>query len=474
MLAGEKSNRYGAAQAACTFLGRALDISEKAGIPLETEKEVRLHSELATAYEAIGAIGDAVNAYKKVIDLNRKYGMIDEEKNNLFCLTNLMRMWPVQAEAEIILAGVITRVNELGDKLLETMCRTLNCLAIGGYGQIKKMYQLGLEAEKLALEEGDPKFIFATRFLRATHERWIGRPRKTVELTEGLVESALSIYNIMVLSMVIQFRGIALAEIGQIENGIASLNKGIDICEKFGVYIFLGSLINCLGYCYGEIYQEEEAWKNNLKSEEIALRLLKKYPMGRKQWAHALAQAETSLAENLLDQGNIDEAWTRIRELEKKAKGEEFNNQRLQWESRMNYIKAQILLRRNELSQAEKLIQENLQMVRKDLIKKREGSFLRVLGEVQVKRNEHENAITTMNEGIHILKEVGNPRQLWQAYTSFASALDKMGRHSDAQEQWGAALEVVQNTAKGLSDRDLRNGFFNAEQIRVILSKAAG
>ena len=116
-------------------------------------------------------------------------------------------------------------------------------------------------------------------------------------------------------------------------------------------------------------------------------------------------------------------------------------------------------------------IQENLEMGRKDLMKKREGSFLRLLGEVQAKRNESENSIKTLNESIQILKEVENPRQLWQAHCSLASTFKKMGKGSEAQEQWGAASDIIQNTAKGLSDRELRDGFLNAEPIREILSK---
>ena len=87
-----------------------------------------------------------------------------------------------------------------------------------------------------------------------------------------------------------------------------------------------------------------------------------------------------------------------------------------------------------------------------------------------MKRDENENAIRTLNESIQILKEVENPRQLWQAYGSLASAYDEMGRPSEAKEQWGAAKDIIQNTAKGLSDRELREGFLNAEPIREILS----
>jgi hypothetical protein len=49
-----------------------------------------------------------------------------------------------------------------------------------------------------------------------------------------------------------------------------------------------------------------------------------------------------------------------------------------------------------------------------------------------------------------------------------------MGRRSEAKEQWGLASDIIQNTAEELSDRELREGFLNAQPIREIFSKAAG
>jgi len=43
-----------------------------------------------------------------------------------------------------------------------------------------------------------------------------------------------------------------------------------------------------------------------------------------------------------------------------------------------------------------------------------------------------------------ILKEVGNPRQLWEAHASLASVYEKLRRESEARERWGAAVEVIQ------------------------------
>ena len=111
-------------------------------------------------------------------------------------------------------------------------------------------------------------------------------------------------------------RGAALAEVGQIEDSIGMIRKTIDLCERFGALYHLGPLYNCLGYCYGEIYQPAKAWEFNLRSEEIARSLFEKYPMGRRHWGHALGNAEASLAENSLDQGNPDAALERIEAIE--------------------------------------------------------------------------------------------------------------------------------------------------------------
>ncbi len=101
-----------------------------------------------------------------------------------------------------------------------------------------------------------------------------------------------------------------------------------------------------------------------------------------------------------------------------------------------------------------------------------EGSFLRLLGEVQVRRGESEAALNNIGQAIHILVEVGNPRQIWEAYASLGSAFNKTGRLSDARDQWSLATEVIKRTANDLSNRELKEGFFNADPVREILSKS--
>jgi len=147
-----------------------------------------------------------------------------------------------------------------------------------------------------------------------------------------------------------------------------------------------------------------------------------------------------------------------------------FNWERHQWESRLNYLAAQILLIRNDTAQADTIIQKNLKLVKDKLMKKRQGCFLRLAGDLLLKQNDFENALNYLRESVHILEEVGNPRQLWQAYASLASAFHNAGKSSEARENWGLAADLINNTANRLSDNELKSGFLNADPIKSILS----
>jgi len=177
--------------------------------------------------------------------------------------------------------------------------------------------------------------------------------------------------------------------------------------------------------------------------------------------------------ENLFDQGKLDAAWDRIESFQEESKSRDYDGLRSHWESRMNYLTGQIILARNDPARAKSVVEKSLESMRKEHIAKREGSLLRLLGEVQIRRNELENAISSLSEAVLILKKVGNPRQLWQAHSSLASGFSKLGRSSEARDQLGAAAETVMKAGDGLSDRQLRDDFFQAKPIREILSKSS-
>ena len=88
-----------------------------------------------------------------------------------------------------------------------------------------------------------------------------------------------------------------------------------------------------------------------------------------------------------------------------------------------------------------------------------------------MRRDQFDQALASLVEAIRILTEVGNPRQLWQAHGSLASAYESIGLTSEARDQWGAAAEIIRKVDSGLADRQLRQEFLKARQVREILAK---
>jgi tetratricopeptide (TPR) repeat protein len=473
MLAAEKSNHNKAAQAACEFFRQALKVVESTHISLDPDKERRIHQGLASASIDIGDINTALENYRKAMEVCQKYGMITDEIEILVEIAWAKWFTPMERnEAIRSYEEKIARTREVGDKGAESRILSIKGFYLGSLGHRYEGHKMTVEAEAMALQTGNPRAVIVARGMRAIAERWLGRPGKTIELTEGMVDALSKMFYLNQLSGLIFVRGLSLAEIGRIEDAFATLKHGIDLCEKFGGVVHLGRLYNTLGYCYSEIHHPEEAWKWNLKSEGISRKLMEQYPMGGLIAGEIVAQANVNLMENLFDQGKTEEVWNRIKSFEEESKSPGYYRSRDRWEARLDCLASLILLQREKVDEAGARILRNLEISRREYTKKIEGRFLRLLGEVQMKRKEFDHAISSISEAILILKEVGNPRQLWEAYASLASVYDKLRRGSEAREQWGAAAEVIHNTANGLPDRNLREGFLNAKPIREILANA--
>jgi class 3 adenylate cyclase/tetratricopeptide (TPR) repeat protein len=472
LLAGEKSNRQDALQNANDFFERAFEIWKGAGLSLEIETQVRLYHGWALANVGLGAVGKVVEGFKKSVDMARQHGLTDYEREGLFELAFISYTLPARNEGEEILNQGIARSRETDDKALESINLLQKAQFTSVYGRPHVGFEMVPNAERLAMESGHPRVINFSRFIRAVIERWLGRPGNAAQLLDTVVARIRAVGSRGRLVYVLSLQGIALGEIGEIENAVASLKEGIELSEKFGIQQRRAALHNSLGYCYGEICRPDLAIQANRESKELAGRLMSQFPMGRRGYAEMRAQASVNIMENLFDQDKIEEALDMLESFKEESRSDVYDMFRHQWESRMNYLLAQILLKRGDLGNCSTVIEENLEKVREVHSKKREGGFLRLLGEVQMTQGQSGSATGNLTEAILILKEVGNPRQLWQAHNSLATAFDQLGRSSEAREQWGAAAAVIQNMANGLSDSELREGFLKAEPVRNIMPKA--
>ncbi len=473
--AGAKSISTNAIGAAHEFFTRAFEMAKASSSLISPDKEVLLHTGLGGVNIALGRFGEAVQGYKTAAAISKAHGMVRSEREGLMRLALLMYAWPIKEQADEILRNGIVRADELRDM----GCKALNQGALvfreACYGgNLSKATDSFASLEKMAMDEED--FLTGTflRLVRSFMVRWWGRPRLTVQLNEGLIELLLGRLDLFMFSVAVDFRATALAELGRIDEAMTTLNLGIETCEKFGVQYRLATFYNCLGYCYGELMLPDLAWPHNVRSEEMSREQAHALPMGRHQYLEVMAQAKVNLMENLFYQGQEDAAWERILGFRQESVNPDYHFVRQQWESRMDYLAAQILLRRNNLDEAEEQILSSLSKVRERDAKKREGCFLRLLGEIEIRRGESDAALESLNQAIVLLKEVGSVRPLREAHASLAGAFEALGRSGEAREQWGEAAQVIEYTATGLSNRQLRDGFLAARPIQEIMLKAYG
>ena len=236
VLAAEKSNRKGAVQTTREFAERALSFVETSGLQLDPTVQAKLYDQRARACRHMGDLDSAIESFRAVVDMSRRHGIPKEERKALRGLVGLLVWYLTRMKR-----GEVVRKFAPGHETTTTRPFRAYCLrkwAFGmvAYGDPGRGCQLTIEAEQLAITTGEPLPIFSARLIRAVMERWLGHPDKTIELTEGVVELLHMRFGLSALPAAIIIRGIALAELGRIEEAMATIKKGIEVCEKYGAF----------------------------------------------------------------------------------------------------------------------------------------------------------------------------------------------------------------------------------------------
>jgi tetratricopeptide (TPR) repeat protein len=176
--------------------------------------------------------------------------------------------------------------------------------------------------------------------------------------------------------------------------------------------------------------------------------------------------------ENKFDMGRAEEAWNHIVHFEELSAPPDYDFLRDRWASRLKLVKGNIHLSRGNLDEAEELARGCLDTAAKRGYKKYSAKAERLLGDTLIRRENYEMAEDSLRSSLSRLEEVGNPKQIWTTHTHLAHLYKEMNRHDLSREQWQAAASLVQSTADGLQDKDLRETFTTAAPVREIMERA--
>jgi class 3 adenylate cyclase/tetratricopeptide (TPR) repeat protein len=470
VMAGERSNKTQAADAAVDFFTRALNQMAKDNKIPDPGMAKRIRVGRAAPLHAMGRIEESLEDFIEAIRLSRETG---DERTALTCLTQVPMLIYNTTEKDRIPAfceeglDLARALNNKGDEARITAILTHWRYVWGLSDEFASMYQ----ALALAKQSCQPAALLTAGLLLAILERWRGNPGKALGHCEGIVEMLRSGFNIFLASAGAFARGLALTDVGKYDEAIRFLREWIDLMEQNSIYLNLGRCYNSLGWAYSEIYDFQRAISLNKKALEN-VSTLRTSPSLLFSALEMEGQSQVNLMENKFDMGSVDEAWDHIVRFEQVSDQPEYAFLRDRWASRLELLKGNILLSRGNLDEAEELARGCLDTAVRRGYKKYAARAERLLGNTLIRREAHETAETMLRSALLRLEDVGNPKQIWTTHNSLARLYKKMNRHDLAREQWQASASVVQLTADGLQDKDLRGTFTNAAPVRQIMEGA--
>jgi class 3 adenylate cyclase/tetratricopeptide (TPR) repeat protein len=469
--AGEKSGRTQAADAAAHHFTRAMRLLDTARAPRDDRVLLRIRLGRADPLHASGDIEGSLNDYREAIRLARALG---DEPTVLQCyarVPGLIYNTTFKDEVPELCDAGLALARKLGDRGAEAQIAGL--YAYWRYLWRHTQEQQALEdALALATAAGSSQAVFLVRTLLGVTERWAGRPQRSLRATEGLAEALQSAFNIYLASSLSFIRGWALTDAGRYHDAIEHLTRWIALVERNAIVTASARCYNGLGWTHAEVYDLDRARALNRRALEQAI-ALGQSPALVISAAEMRAMAETNLAENSLELGMLDDAWDRVARFEAVARDPAYDMLRHRWSSRMDDVRAAILLRRGDLDGAQALLEPGLEAAVRRGMAKYAGRKHRALGEVMARRGAPERAERHLHDALGALEGVGNPRQLWTTEAALARLYRQTGRHDLARARWEVARRLVVTTADALRDEALRATFLGAAPVREILEQAA-
>ena len=276
----------------------------------------------------------------------------------------------------------------------------------------------------LALGAGINNTKLQARLLtdQANHYSSIGNHAQAIEYFKSAIDSYASIDYLPMMQVNYNSLGIKLKYVGDLDGAMNAYMESLRISEVLGdseyykspTYLNLGQLHAQLG----NIELSNEYYK---KSEEVCLEFNIPY---------CAAMSRSNMAENMITEQRYEEALSLF--LSALVHFED-NNDFHELGEQYNYIgETYVLL--DSLIKAEEYFKKSLLV--SDKIDEKDMYIIahRNLGDLSMKRNDINQALSYYNEGASTSKSTGNNLELLKFYSKTAEAYSKQGNHQRAFE----------------------------------------
>jgi tetratricopeptide (TPR) repeat protein len=250
-------------------------------------------------------------------------------------------------------------------------------------------------------------------------------------------------------------RGLGMGNFGRISDALRDLREGMRLSEVNHERYWLPRLPNTLGWLHADVFAFEEALRLNKEGAAIAREL---------RFAEGEANSHVNLASNYLVLGEPERAKEHLDAAEQASRGE--NWFRWLYQIRLQAQYAQFWIARDDPRRAASYAAASFDLARSTRRRKHIAWAHKLLGDVAVREERHEDAAQEYEAGLQVLRGHPCPSVEWKIALSLAR-LKACQHQSDASEEYlNLSRDVMRRLAQSISDDGLRATFVKSKPAR--------
>jgi tetratricopeptide (TPR) repeat protein len=462
VLSGEKALSNMANPSARRFFQRAIDINNQMGLKLSPDQEYNLyHGRGNTAFN-MGRFNEAEKDFFQARLVARRMEDQNKEGESLSMAGWSLALGKKYKQAIKVYRDAIDFGRYIGNPIIEA--RNLIGLGVltGASGDLRG-WQYIQEAVTIGKKINSPLILTLALSMRAFQYPASGiEDEEALEYCRNIIPKLKAVQNARACVWIYIVIGFSQACKGDYLASIATFKEGLKFAEETGEALNRAKILNWLGWIYGDLGWITEAKKLNEQSLEASLEV----GSGAEE---AEANAIVNLAENAVVEGNYEQAETYLEDLLKKVESDRaylWNKHR--WESRHLCTLGEICLQKNETNEALKYAIKAYEVSERTMNKRGVIRANRLMGEIYITQNDLSKAEKKLNEALANAKVVGNPPHLWKTYYALGQLKEAQDHHQEAKRNYKEALNVTERLSRTLQDKKLRNIFLNSDHVTRI------
>jgi tetratricopeptide (TPR) repeat protein len=452
-LAAAKATATYANQSAVEHCRKALEIAERLGDAVRDAKRARLHVRLGAAASALSDFVTSGEAYERGARLATSP---DPTARNL-ARSAYAFLWGHRYEraGELVdEAEAVAAEHDLpAARSLAVATRDEQELVLRG--QLDSPH--GDRALVLAERAEDPEALSMVYTQIGMRAEWAGDYPRAIHFARRGLEIARRARLGNLVTMPEWALGLALTCTGRYDQAIGQFRQALEHCERLGDRAVTARLLNTLGFCHAEIGCHAEAAELNRRGERLGAEMVE---LGLVAGAPELfANGAANLAGNHIALGELDEALEHLEPL--RLHLEKDDDPWMRWRYAMHVADAMARwhLARGEPERALELATDECAAARHHGTRKLEARALELMGRTLLHLDRRDDARREVAAAAALAGEIGYPPVRWRALSLSAELARRAGDRGRADREAREARVLVEDLARGLSDRTLQMRF---------------